>query len=234
MKNPFTALCASVTGLLWRVVAYVATRGPVWRYLLARAQKTPYTPITGSDGQKIYMDRWWLFNRYDQGGPRFASLPSIRIHHILLPDDDRHPHDHPWDARTMVGPGWYEEVGELTKDEKARHARTGLPAPNGTWDLRKRGYTGPIKFGQYHRILNVSPGGVYTIFLTWGYEESWGFLVNGKKVHYKHYLQMRDYFRMKVKHDHPELLDEKEINARVARWLEEHFVELVWDDPPAN
>jgi len=46
---------------------------------------------------------------------------------------------------------------------------------------RNAGYTGPLLFGQYHRISKVSPGGVWTLFITGRKRGTWGFQVNGKR-----------------------------------------------------
>ena len=53
---------------------------------------------------------------------------------------------------------------------------------------RTAGYTGRLLFGQYHRISEVSPGGVWTLFITGRKRGTWGFLVNGNKVPWRTYL----------------------------------------------
>jgi hypothetical protein len=53
--------------------------------------------------------------------------------------------------------------------------------------LRLPGDTATIKLGEYHSIDYVSDGGVYTMFITWDYRGTWGFLVNGKKVPWREY-----------------------------------------------
>lgn len=178
--------------ILWQIIAHIITRPRVTAWLIARAQRTPYTHITSADGSSIYMGRWWLFNPYgrsadgEQTPARLSWLPSIRIHHIKRPDQDRDLHDHPWNARTIVLRGWYEEEREQecqflgTKN----HSWRGL---GGTW-VHGAGYTGRLLFGQYHRISDVSEGGVWTLFITWKKRGTWGFLVDGKKVPWRTYL----------------------------------------------
>ena len=60
-----------------------------------------------------------------------------------------------------------------------------------------KGDTRAIKYGEYHSIDSVSidygtyprmESGVYTMFITWKYQGTWGFLVDGKKVHWKQYV----------------------------------------------
>ncbi len=162
---------------LWRAVAWLVTRPRVTTWLALRAAKTPYTHITAADNpNNVYMWRWWLFNPYrkDADGnvlpARFPWLPSVRLHKIERPDSDRHLHDHPWDARTIILRGRYvEQRLDATR-------------------VRDAGYTGTLKFGEYHRIEAVSRGGVWTLFFTWRKQGTWGFLVDGKKVPYRKYL----------------------------------------------
>lgn len=169
----------AVSNWLWRRVAWLVTRGPITRWLIARAWAHPYSDITSRDGREIYMRRGWVFNPYgkDADGkvlpPRLPWLPSIRVHHIMREDRDRHLHDHPWNARTIVLHGWYSEERK------------------GAWysNYNFAGYTGRLLFGEYHRITRVPKSGVYTLFFTWKKRGSWGFDVDGVKVHYREYLK---------------------------------------------
>lgn len=168
--------------LFWQLFAWIVSSRPVARWLIARAMRTPYSHIHGRQGGgQLYMARFWLFNPYEGGtglrrwGDR---LPSLRIHWIRRPDDDDHPHDHPWNARTVILDGWYIEEKGL------------VPT---SWDItgkwrRRRGYTGTLKFGEYHRIDRVCPQGVYTLFITWKKQGSWGFLVDDVKVPWRDYI----------------------------------------------
>ncbi|NYT44578.1 hypothetical protein H0A64_07025 [Alcaligenaceae bacterium] len=157
------------------LLARFLARPAVADAIIRRAQRTPYVDITSANGIQTYMGRWWLFNRYDRpGGARFKFLPSIRVHHIMREDRDRHLHDHPWNARTFILRGWYLEQ----LDDKGRKVH-----------MREAGYTGRLLFGQYHRIAAVSAFGVWTIFITWRYRGTWGFRVNGRKVPWREYLE---------------------------------------------
>jgi hypothetical protein len=160
---------------IWQLVARLITRESVADWLFLRAIRTPYNHIRSADGREVYMLRYWLFNPYPASGEtkRWSLLPSVRIHWIMRADQDRHLHDHPWNARTVVLKGWYRE-------ERIEHP--------GMSYWRTSGYTGRLLFGQYHRIAEVSPGGVVTLFITWRYQGTWGFLVNGVKVPWREYL----------------------------------------------
>jgi len=160
--------------MFWKLVAWVVSRPRVADWLIARAQRTPYTHIYHPRG--LYMGRWWLFNPYP--GPeekRKNRFPiSIRVHHICLPDDARDLHDHPWNARTVILKGGYIEQ-RLDDDGEVRYY------------VRNPGDTAKIKFGQYHTIDRLADGGAWTLFITGKYRGTWGFLVNGIKVQWRQY-----------------------------------------------
>jgi hypothetical protein len=173
--------------MLWNLIAKIASQPAVADWLIRRAFHRPYSPII-KDGV-LYMDRYWLFNPYpDTGGsgadrPRWQFPISIRIHHIMQPDQDRDLHDHPWNARTVILRGWYREerlerpyktLWDFTKQEVVH--------------LRRTGDTAELSFGEYHRITEISEGGVWTLFITGKYRGTWGFLVNGIKVQWRKYL----------------------------------------------
>lgn len=173
---------------LWKALAWFVSREPVAGYLIERAKRTPYFDLPG------YMERNWLFNGYhfdlkdekSRHERRIKWLPSVRIHHILRADTARHPHDHPWDARTIILKGGYDEQRMVGWK----------PSEAGTWvpDMqviaRCRGDTAALKYGEYHSIDRVSHGGVYTMFITWDYMGTWGFLVDGVKIPWREYEKM--------------------------------------------
>lgn len=172
MKNP-----------IWTVIAAIVTIPVVKVWLVDRAQRTPYTHIMSPDGSSCYMGRWWLFNPYPASGAAkrkgWGWLPSVRIHHIMRADSDRHFHDHPWNARTIILDGCYWEQRPC--------------GPSATVTCcRRPGDTQTLKFGEYHRIAEVSPDGVWTLFITWKYRGVWGFDVDGVKVPWREYLGIED------------------------------------------
>lgn len=161
--------------MIWRLIAWIVTRPVVRDKLIVRALRTPYYDITSADGSDIYMRRFWLFNPYPGPGNYTRKgwrdwVPSVRVHWIRRPDQDRHLHDHPWNARTIVLDGYYteERINSL--------------------HIRDVGYTGRLRFGEFHRIVSVPSEGVWTLFITWRKRGTWGFLVNGVKVPHREYL----------------------------------------------
>lgn len=177
-----------ISQILWTIFArlLVLNKRLVYR-LVQRAKKTPYTPIKSRDGSTIYMERYWLFNPYtedefDAETKRWSWLPSVRIHRIRRADDDAHHHDHPWHARTIVLQGYYIE--ERLHPTDLNDVQAEFP--------RSDGYTGCLNYGEFHRISEVSIGGAWTMFITWRKQGSWGFDVDGKKVHWKTYLGVNE------------------------------------------
>jgi hypothetical protein len=171
-----------VKDLLWRSFAWFVSLPAVADWLIRRAQRTPYAHITSPTTGELYMGRWWLFNPYqphnDGAGRRWAEwMPSIRIHHIIRPDSDRHLHSHPWNARTVILKGGYREERYVSDNRFARAEY-----------LRQPGYTGTLSFGEYHRISQVASAGAWTLFITWKKLGSWYFDVDGVKVNWRKYL----------------------------------------------
>lgn len=174
------------------LIARVLARPAVTNWLIRRAMRMPYTNITSADGSQVYMRRYWLFNPYpaDSSGKRaWWQFPiSIRLHQIMREDDDGALHDHPWNARTFILRGWYHEA---RREPSHKDVLLGDADPRSWIErhcLRGAGDAARLRFGEYHRITEVSEGGVWTLFVTGRYRGTWGFLVNGKKVPWREYL----------------------------------------------
>ena len=181
--------------MIWQLIARIVSRPAVATWLINRAQRTPYSHIQSADGAQRYMGRWWLFNPYPHGsdgdGRPFPWLPSVRIHHICRADRDRHLHDHPWNARTIVLRGWYNEERPFDVANPLPSESTGAHVVQGQlreYFCHHAGYTGRLLFGQYRRISAVSSGGVWTLFIVGRKRGTWGFEVNGHKVPWREYL----------------------------------------------
>ncbi|WP_460111282.1 hypothetical protein [Pseudomonas sp. S3_H04] len=152
------------------------------------------------------MGRWWLFNPYSREThkPALWWCPwSFRIHHIMRPDEDRDLHDHSWNARTIILRGWYTEPREASDECKERVLAEMAPEPNFDFEKwltsnatefikRSQGDTAGLNHGEYHRIDQVSPGGVITLFITSKWRGDWGFLVNGVKANWRNYTDSND------------------------------------------
>lgn len=154
-----------------KTIARILAIPAVTCWLIHRAQRTPYSHLEG------YMERWWLLNPYDQAThtTKHSWFPwSVHIHRILRRDNDRALHDHPWNARTFILHGWYQEVRE-----------------DGAVIRRTAGDTARLNFGEFHQIVKVSDGGVWTLFITSKFKGAWGFKVDGVKVPFWEYLKQK-------------------------------------------
>lgn len=190
----------------WPVAARILARPAVADWLISRAMRTPYSPII-KDGV-LYMDRFWLFNPYpDTGGsgadrPRWQFPISIRIHHIVMPDQDRDLHDHPWNARTVILRGGYCEErkverrpwnrGSIAEWEATKGFRSPSEPAHVDYLVRSTGETATLSFGEFHRITSIPPGGAWTMFITGKYRGTWGFDVDGVKVQWRKYLGLEE------------------------------------------
>lgn len=143
--------------VFWYLAAKVLSLPLISDYLILRAKRTPYRHLNG------YMLRWWLVP--EREGSDFA----VRIHHILRRDNDRHPHNHPWAFRSIILRGWYVE--EYLDDLGIEQRRT-----------VKRGDTYVAPHGHFHRIVEISPGGVRTLCIFHRRQSYWGFMQDGKFV----------------------------------------------------
>lgn len=167
-------------------LASLLAKPAVANWLIKRAQRTPYMHILSPDGDTTYMWRWWLLNPYARktGEPRWSWLPfSLRIHHIARPDYDEHPHDHPWNARTIILKGWY------TEERLFQGHISSWMAPF----IRTPGNTAKLTHGEYHSIKEVGPNGAVTLFITWKYQGPWGYLVDGVKIPWRKYLGLAEH-----------------------------------------
>lgn len=174
-----------------KLIAMLLVVPRVQTWLLQLAILTPYFHLDG------YMLRWWLVPYEDpEAGLGCGKLDwrrrpvarfiqklgyAMRIQLILRADNARHPHDHPWDARTYLLAGAYVDdrthVGAWGQVFVIQHYRTA-------------GDTATLKYGEYHHLSWVHPEGALTLFVTGRYKGWWGFLVNGVKVPWREYERL--------------------------------------------
>ena len=109
----------------------------------------------------VYVRRWYVET------PWF----SLRLHHWLHSDDDRHFHDHPWWFMTFVLSGGYTDC-----------------SPAGEERMRE----GKIAFrpALHRHTVKVDPGGCWTFLVTGPKIRRWGFWVGKKwKKSNKYFLE---------------------------------------------
>jgi hypothetical protein len=157
-------------------------------------------------GGPLYMGRWRvidefkrdIYGRYTTERTlssrvleKLTGYTAIRLHHIVREDRDRHLHNHPFDFRTFILHGWYVEEREGWK------YFWGGPCTDTT--TLRAGDTGDGRHGTYHRIREVSEGGVWTLFCMTRNTDKWGFKVDGQHEDSVRYFLRRKYDREQIK-----------------------------------
>lgn len=171
----------------YKILGFILSLKPVkWAIKKCLNKKEPWRVLVNEHGE--YMRQWWFFNPYkvskSQGkaGQKYGWIPfNIRIHHIMKKDKDKHLHDHPWNAIGIVFDGTYIEVRQ--SDDGSDIHDIYAYGDEG-WD----GRANKINHYNFHRITDVSEGGAWTMFITFKYKHSWGFLVDGVKIPWRKYL----------------------------------------------
>jgi hypothetical protein len=140
----------------------------VKRWLLRK----PYLHLYHAD-RTPYMERWWILE---------TRWLMVKVHHICSPDYDRHMHDHPWWFASLILRGWYVE--HRPKCEPAQFVGD---RELSVVSLRSAGSMAFRKLGARHRITQVSPGGVWTLFINGPRAKRWGFHTEEGWVYWKDY-----------------------------------------------
>lgn len=150
------------------------------------ALQRPYYHLRHADGS-AYMDRYWLMPKFllrrrlgvdDDGYPqpywdrRFDWLPTVRIHHIMSSDWDRHLHDHPFASMSLILRGRYIEIMPRYREQPA--SRDNLPG--GQWRrLRKPGDIIFRSAVDRHRLEIIRGESCWSLFAMGRKTRSWGF-----------------------------------------------------------
>lgn len=146
-----------MTNWFWRKLAIFCAHPEVFAWIAECSLSTPYSHLKRTP-DSLYMARWWFFNpwRSNSNRRRWPLPISIRLHYIAEPDEGP-DHDHPWAARSIILKGWYVETRK------------------GVAYLRATGSTSTLKFGEFHKITQVSPRGCWTLFIMYRRRGGWGF-----------------------------------------------------------
>lgn len=111
---------------------------------------------------------------------------SLRVHHWLASDDQRHFHNHAWWFITWVIKGHYEDIipGDTPKDGGIHiSGADGIETYSSyTSDLNtEQMTTGMIKYRPADHSHKVKVyGSTWTFLITGPVKQPWGFFVNGK------------------------------------------------------
>jgi hypothetical protein len=105
----------------------------------------------------VYLKRWYIE----------TPLFSLRLHHWLSGDDDRHYHDHPWNFVTVVLKGSYVDVA---------------PWPFMPYSYHDTLTQGTIRYrpADHKHYVEVADGGCWTLLITGSRYRRWGFWIMNK------------------------------------------------------
>jgi hypothetical protein len=107
---------------------------------------------------------------------------GILLHHIGEPDNERDPHDHPWNFVSFIVKGGYRE--EL-------HIYMGLLMHQRFFRYWKRFTWHKMDIEKAHRIIEVDPGTITLIF-TGRRSREWGFWTPSGWVKWNEYLPAQE------------------------------------------
>lgn len=128
--------------------------------------------IMDRSGETLYLERYYLL--FTERQSKFKSFPfNVLLHHLCKSDDPVF-HDHPWFWCSIIIKGGY---WEHTPDGKKWYGK------------------GSIRFRDAKSLhwLELDPEKskeeTWSIFIVGLRTREWGFLVDGKWVHWKEYLK---------------------------------------------
>lgn len=132
----------------------------------------------------LYLRRWRLLG-YNAKLPGLFGR-SVMLHRIVRPDQDRDPHDHPWDFWTLVLKGGYVEH-IYHQPYKTRPRNPGIDKPEAV--VRMPGDRSFRPATHLHRIDSLPFGDAWTLVMTKRREgHQWGFWTTKGWVYWKHFL----------------------------------------------
>lgn len=139
-------------------------------------KKGHFTHAQIKKGDAVYMDRWYILV--------FPRLFSIRIHHIMLPDMDRWPHDHPWSFLSIIVRGGYLERWCGAEDFKLFAGEpSSIKRGLAIWSGYKTKHVRRLSFHRntdLHKIVKFKRAerGAWTLIFTGPERREWGFMTD--------------------------------------------------------
>lgn len=121
--------------------------------------------FTIQHGDLVYLRRWWIIPR--------NHFQNVYLHEILVSDDARALHDHPWDNTSFLIAGGYTEV-----------------MPSGDQIPRVPGDIVHRKATDAHRLIIPEGGRAISLFLTGPMVREWGFHCPKGWRHWKEFVEL--------------------------------------------
>ena len=120
------------------------------------------------------------FRRY-----RLLDTPWLRIyiHNLLVSDEDKHMHNHPWSFFTLLLKGSYEQLFYIKSKVGADCGGTIKMYERDSFTMGKNAY---------HKITLLTPT-AWTLFFAYGKKSSWGYLLDDKShIDFKDYRSLKN------------------------------------------
>lgn len=188
-------------GLLNKFATWAISKNPPGGYAGEDDTRWAYT-IYGEDGTP-YLTRVLLTRVAPLNVLKKLTGIGVYLHHFHRPDGDQAFHDHPWRAgASLILNGAYveervEQIVEIACDgtNGADGSCFGAPVCSSIREVLTN--TKLVRFWNYltgddfHAVRSLR-GDVWTLFLTRGRFQDWGFLVDGVKVPWREYLSGLD------------------------------------------
>lgn len=155
----------------------------------------PYTDITRSGTEDIYLRRWFLYPR-DKDFGKNKGKGRLYLHKFYRGDEDEHMHDHPWPFTSfLLWRGYWEETPYVQGDpalSTAESVRSMILREPNTWETRRYVYypmfsTLRRPATHKHRVILSGTKPVWTIVKTGVKERSWGFWIKNKLCPWRQY-----------------------------------------------
>ena len=141
--------------------------------IIGHAKKHPYFHLEG------YMQRFWVLK------PRKWLPLSIRVHHILRSDNERHLHDHPWASCSVILRGGYWEEVPVSQHQ---HPEMDQYPSQRVLKERRPGSIVLRLATDRHRLI-VPPGkDCWSLFIMLGKQRQWGFYPPKGWVYWREYM----------------------------------------------
>lgn len=165
---------------IWNLLAKLLAWPPIANAIIGYAKRQEQHKPISIDGV-VYMRRYWIFNPWTgEDSVKHPWIPfSIRVHNFRQPDLQRHLHNHPMNARTIILRGGYREEYAPGKFRWCY--------PGSTHYINGKDY-----FHQIDRLSRDEDHGVWTIFIHGRRaNRDWGFrLPDGTFIHQKVYFYL--------------------------------------------
>lgn len=126
-----------------------------------------------ADPTDVYMWRLRIFT---------TPLCSLKLHHIMRPDNDRHLHDHPWNFHSLILKGGYTEIVDQVPEG---HVQPVVNKKPGHWSHKKA--TDAHRIAQFNNRKDS-----WSLVFCGRIRRKWGFWVDGVHMPHEEYLDLRD------------------------------------------